>query len=82
MSSRAPALLVDDLVVRFDGRPVLDSLSLRADIGVLTAILGPNGAGKTTLIRCCTGLLKPDVRRARRCSASRRDLRPTPPASA
>jgi len=58
VSSDVPALLVDDLVVRFDGRPVLDSLSLRAETGVLTAILGPNGAGKTTLIRCCTGLLK------------------------
>ena len=82
MSSRVPALLVDGLVVRFDGRPVLDSLSLRADTGALTAILGPNGAGKTTLIRCCTGLLTPDVGRARRCSGSGRDRRPTPPASA
>jgi ABC-2 type transport system ATP-binding protein len=60
VSSRASALLVDELVVRFDRRPVLDSLSLRADTGVLTAILGPNGAGKTTLIRCCTGLLTPE----------------------
>ncbi len=59
MSSDVPALLVDDLVVCFDGRRVLDSLSLRADTGLLTAILGPNGAGKTTLIRCCTGLLTP-----------------------
>ena len=47
------------VTVRFRGRPVLDSLSLRAERGRLTAVLGPNGAGKTTLIRCCTGILRP-----------------------
>jgi ABC-2 type transport system ATP-binding protein len=56
----APALEVADVTVRFRGRPVLDSLSLRAERGRLTAVLGPNGAGKTTLIRCCTGILSPN----------------------
>ncbi len=42
------------------GRVVLDSLSLNAAPGAVTAVLGPNGAGKTTMIRCCTGLLAPD----------------------
>jgi ABC-2 type transport system ATP-binding protein len=50
---------VDDLVVKFRSRVVLDRLSLKAETGALTAVLGPNGAGKTTLVHCCTDLLRP-----------------------
>jgi ABC-2 type transport system ATP-binding protein len=53
------AVRVDDLVVKFRSRVVLDRLSLKAETGALTAVLGPNGAGKTTLVRCCTDLLRP-----------------------
>jgi ABC-2 type transport system ATP-binding protein len=53
------AVRVNDLVVRFGGRAVLDGLSLEAATGALTAVLGPNGAGKTTLVRCCTDLIRP-----------------------
>jgi len=53
------AVRVDDLVVKFGRRAVLDGLSLEAETGALTAVLGPNGAGKTTLIRCCTDLIRP-----------------------
>jgi ABC-2 type transport system ATP-binding protein len=59
------AVRVDDLVVRFGSRTVLDGLALGAETGVLTAVLGPNGAGKTTLIRCCTGLIRPSAGTAR-----------------
>jgi ABC-2 type transport system ATP-binding protein len=53
------AVRVDNLVVRFGSRNVLDGLALEAKAGALTAVLGPNGAGKTTLIRCCTDLIRP-----------------------
>jgi ABC-2 type transport system ATP-binding protein len=53
------AVRVDDLVVKFRSRVVLDRLSLKAETGALTAVLGPNGAGKTTLVHCCTDLLRP-----------------------
>jgi ABC-2 type transport system ATP-binding protein len=53
------AVRVNDLVVRFGGRAVLDGLSLQAATGALTAVLGANGAGKTTLVRCCTDLIRP-----------------------
>jgi ABC-2 type transport system ATP-binding protein len=53
------AVRVDDLVVKFRSRVVLNRLSLKAETGALTAVLGPNGAGKTTLVRCCTDLLRP-----------------------
>ncbi|HEY5820644.1 MAG TPA: ABC transporter ATP-binding protein [Propionibacteriaceae bacterium] len=57
------SLVVDGVSVTLGGRAILNGLSLRAELGALTAVLGPNGAGKTTLIRCCTGLLTPDVGR-------------------
>jgi ABC-2 type transport system ATP-binding protein len=53
------AVRVDDLVVKFGRRAVVDRLTLEAKTGALTAVLGPNGAGKTTLIRCCTDLIRP-----------------------
>ncbi len=54
------ALTLDAVRLSLGGRVVLDSLSLSAARGAVTAVLGPNGAGKTTMIRCCTGLLSPD----------------------
>ena len=59
MPSPDSAVRVDDLVVKFGRRAVVDRLTLDAKAGALTAVLGPNGAGKTTLIRCCTDLIRP-----------------------
>jgi ABC-2 type transport system ATP-binding protein len=53
------AVWVDNVVVKYGSRTVLDGLSLEAKPGALTAVLGPNGAGKTTLVRCCTDLVRP-----------------------
>lgn len=61
MSGPDIAVLIQDLVVKFSGRAVLDKLTLQAQTGALTAVLGPNGAGKTTLIRCCTNLIRPST---------------------
>jgi ABC-2 type transport system ATP-binding protein len=59
VASPDSAVRVDDLVVKFGRRAVVDKLTLEAKTGALTAVLGPNGAGKTTLIRCCTDLIRP-----------------------
>ena len=59
MPSPDSAVRVDDLVVTFGRRAVIDRLTLEAKTGALTAVLGPNGAGKTTMIRCCTDLIRP-----------------------
>ncbi|WP_265523638.1 ABC transporter ATP-binding protein [Oerskovia flava] len=61
----SPAVVLRDLVKRYDGRPVVDGVSLTAARGEVTAILGPNGAGKTTTVECCEGLRAPDAGTAR-----------------
>lgn len=57
--SLTPALQVDDLVVRYGQRVVVDQLSFEAQAGAVTAVLGPNGAGKTTTMECAEGLRTP-----------------------
>lgn len=44
----------------FDGRPIVDDLSIRIARGDRLGIIGPNGAGKTTLLALMTGALAPD----------------------
>jgi ABC-2 type transport system ATP-binding protein len=60
----APALLVDDLVVRFGTLEAVGGVSFAVGAGEVFGLLGPNGAGKTTTIRVLTTLLKPTAGRA------------------
>ncbi len=46
-----------DVSLGYDGRPVLERLSLTIERGEFLALLGPNGAGKTTLLRGLLGLI-------------------------
>lgn len=50
---------IDDITVRFDGKTILDHVSLSVDKGDFMAITGPNGGGKTTLLRVMLHLIKP-----------------------
>jgi thiamine transport system ATP-binding protein len=54
-------LEVDQLVVRFGQRSVIDSVSFAVASGEVVAVLGPSGAGKSTLLRAIAGLLRPDA---------------------
>jgi thiamine transport system ATP-binding protein len=54
-------LEVSDVVVRFDGRAVLDDVSLHVATGEIVALLGPSGCGKSTLLRVIAGLHLPDA---------------------
>jgi branched-chain amino acid transport system ATP-binding protein len=55
----AAALAVDGLVAGYGQVTVLESVSLAAKPGTITAVLGANGAGKTTLLRTISGLVRP-----------------------
>lgn len=50
---------IDNLVKYFDGRCVLDGISLKVPQGCIYGLLGRNGAGKTTIIRILLGLESP-----------------------
>ena len=53
-------LQLSDLLVRREGRVVLDISSLSVETGEVVAIVGPNGAGKSTLFLVLARLLKAD----------------------
>lgn len=44
----------------FDGKPVLEDVSLKLHKGVHYCLMGPSGCGKTTLVNILLGLMKPD----------------------
>jgi zinc transport system ATP-binding protein len=52
---------VEDLVVNYGDRPVLDHVSLAVDTAEMVAILGANGSGKSTLVRAALGLVPPVI---------------------
>jgi ABC-2 type transport system ATP-binding protein len=55
----APAISVRNLRKVYDGRAVVDGLTLEVPRGCFFGFLGPNGAGKSTTIRMLTGLISP-----------------------
>ncbi len=57
----APALEVNDLVVRYPGRDAaaVDGVSFSAAAGSVLALLGPNGAGKTSTVETLEGYKRP-----------------------
>jgi ABC-2 type transport system ATP-binding protein len=63
MSEVAPdvAIEVRGLTKSFDGKTVVDDLTLSVARGEIRGFLGPNGSGKTTTIRMLCGLLTPDA---------------------
>jgi len=54
------AIDVAGITKRFDGRTVVNGISLQVRRGEIYGFLGPNGSGKTTFIRMLCGLLTPD----------------------
>jgi ABC-type polar amino acid transport system ATPase subunit len=49
-------IVVDKVTKRFEGRTVLDAVTVRFERGKVSAIVGPSGCGKSTLLRCINGL--------------------------
>ena len=54
-----PAVVVDDLTMRYADTLAVDRLSLEVARNSITAVLGPNGAGKTTTLETCEGYRRP-----------------------
>ncbi|MCK5680288.1 LPS export ABC transporter ATP-binding protein [bacterium] len=53
-------LVVNEVVKSYQGRRVVDGVSLAVDSGSVVGLLGPNGAGKTTTFYMVVGLVKPE----------------------
>jgi ABC-type nitrate/sulfonate/bicarbonate transport system ATPase subunit len=53
-------LTVEHVNKSFDGRQILQDISIRLEEGELVSLLGVSGAGKTTLFHIIAGLLTPE----------------------
>jgi len=57
--SEKPALLLEDITVRFGGITALAGVSFEVARGEVCGLIGPNGAGKTTLFDVVSGVRRP-----------------------
>ncbi len=55
-----PILEIKNISKAFDGKPVLEDVSIALRPGELVSLLGVSGGGKTTLFHIISGLLPPD----------------------
>ena len=59
MKKRPPLLDFDNVHMIRGGKPVLNGMTFRIDIGENVAVLGPNGSGKSSLLKLLTRELYP-----------------------
>jgi len=64
-SSDAPIIELVDVYKSFDGKPVINGLSLCIKPGETTVISGQSGTGKSVLLKLMNGLILPDRGRVR-----------------
>jgi ABC-type Mn2+/Zn2+ transport system ATPase subunit len=50
---------IKNVVLGYDGKPVLPVINLGVNRGDFLGVVGPNGAGKSTFLKAILGLLKP-----------------------
>ena len=60
MNAERQTLDITGLIKSYNGRVVVDRVSLKIRAGEVVGLLGPNGAGKTTTFYMIIGLIKPD----------------------
>lgn len=54
-----PALLAEEVTAGYGRAPIINDITVAADLGSVTTIIGPNGAGKSTFAKTLVGILKP-----------------------
>src|SRR5437773_4908925 len=59
MSSRIPAIEIDNLTYAYGRAEAVHGLSLKVEPGRCYGLFGRNGAGKTTTMKCLLNLLRP-----------------------
>ena len=59
VKSKASALTISNLSVRFGARTILDAINFDVREGEFLCIVGASGSGKTTLLRVLAGLVHP-----------------------
>ncbi|NYF89750.1 ATP-binding cassette domain-containing protein [Tunturiibacter empetritectus] len=59
--SQEPIVVVEDVSITFDVKPILQNVSFTVQRGETRIILGPAGGGKSVLLKLINGLLKPDT---------------------
>jgi len=52
---------VDNVSFSYDGKRVLENITLHVEQGSTLGVIGPNGSGKTTLLKLMLGLLQPEI---------------------
>jgi lipopolysaccharide export system ATP-binding protein len=53
-------LSLENLVKIYNGKPIVNSVSMKIKNNSVVGLLGPNGAGKTTTFYMTIGMIKPD----------------------
>lgn len=53
-----PALTAENISAGYGRTPIINNISLTADVGTITTIVGPNGAGKSTFAKTLVGILR------------------------
>lgn len=59
-SDNKQLMKAEKLIKKYQGRTVVDHVSLNVGRGEIVGLLGPNGAGKTTSFYMIVGLIRPD----------------------
>jgi branched-chain amino acid transport system ATP-binding protein len=55
-----PLLEATDIILKFGGLTVIDSLNMSIRENSIMSLIGPNGAGKTSIFNCLTGFYQPN----------------------
>ena len=70
------SIVIEQLVKRYQGHPVVNDVSLDVPEGEFFVLLGPSGSGKSTLLRLIAGLTEADSGRVRLHGRDVTDLAP------